>query len=182
MRYTQFLKVVFFADPQFLLFCDLSGKNFTVIHNFLQFPRKRYVYCKVGKRGFQKQKTERKVGQSKKAVLLFMNERPQRTICDPNSSAVMIRYRELATTIAFSISLDYVKGIRNRLGKKKGIIQNSCDAERAINTGEWFFKEKLWLYLNDPTIDPKEYKKRLIEVAKDDEKYKNFSRFNAKTN
>lgn len=97
-----------------------------------------------------------------------------------NNTAVFARYRELATTIAFMISLDYVKALRTLKGKKKGILNNKEAAEYEIKNGEDFFENKLALYLNDPTIDPKRYAAMLEAIADDDEKYDNFKKFKSR--
>ena len=103
----------------------------------------------------------------------------ERRLNDKNT-AVFARYRELATTIAFMISLDYVKALRTLKGKKKGILNNKETAEYEIKNGEDFFENKLALYLNDPTIDPKRYAAMLEAIADDDEKYDNFKKFKSR--
>ena len=101
------------------------------------------------------------------------------TVGDQDSSAVIMRYREFATTIVHMISLDYVKAIRKQIGKKSGIIKDEAEARYIVKDAEQFFDEKLNLYLSNPDVDPTTYANMLKEVARDDEKFKNFKRFRA---
>lgn len=75
-------------------------------------------------------------------------------------------YRALAVAIVQQTCMDYMSAWKaNHRSDIHGSTNTSC--EKTIVQAEKFFRERLWLYLNDATIDPEIFIEKLRSICND---------------